>query len=32
MFGTYLMENVHSREQFTVKIPVFQMEAPSKRN
>lgn len=32
MFGTYLMVNVHSREQFSVKIPVFQMEAPFKRN
>ncbi len=32
MFGTYLMENVHTRERFKVKIPVFQMEAPSKRN
>lgn len=32
MFGTYLMENVHSAEKFTVKIPVFQMEAPFKRN
>jgi ApaG protein len=32
MFGTYLMENVHTREQFRVKIPVFQMEAPFKRN
>lgn len=32
MFGTYLMENVQTRERFKVKIPVFQMEAPSKRN
>ncbi|MEY4660841.1 MAG: Co2+/Mg2+ efflux protein ApaG [Bacteroidota bacterium] len=32
MFGTYLMENVQTREQFRVKIPVFQMEAPFKRN
>lgn len=32
MFGTYLMVNIHSREQFSVKIPVFQMEAPFKRN
>ena len=32
MFGTYLMVNVHSREQFSVKIPVFQMETPFKRN
>jgi ApaG protein len=32
MFGSYLMENVQTRERFKVKIPVFQMEAPSKRN
>ena len=32
MYGTYLMENVHSKSQFIVKIPVFQMEAPFKRN
>ena len=32
MFGTYLMENVHTKHRFQVKIPVFQLEAPSKRN
>lgn len=32
MFGTYLMENLHTRKRFEVKIPVFQMEAPHKRN
>jgi len=32
MFGTYLMENVHTKVKFNVKIPVFQMEAPFKRN
>ena len=32
MFGSYLMENVQTKQQFRVKIPVFQMEAPFKRN
>jgi|688.fasta_scaffold47659_5 ApaG protein len=32
MYGTYLMENVHTKAKFEVKIPVFQMEAPFKRN
>lgn len=32
MHGSYLMENVHNKQQFHVNIPVFQMEAPSKRN
>lgn len=32
MFGTYLMENTHTRQHFEVRIPVFQMEAPFKRN
>jgi ApaG protein len=32
MFGTYLMENVQTKVKFNVKIPVFQMEAPFKRN
>jgi len=32
MFGTYLMENVNTKQRFQVKIPVFQLEAPSKRN
>ena len=32
MHGTYLMENVHTKSRFEVVIPVFQMEAPFKRN
>lgn len=32
MSGSYLMENVMTKQQFHVKIPVFQMEAPFKRN
>lgn len=32
MFGTYLMENVNTKARFEVNIPVFQMEAPFKRN
>ena len=32
MHGSYLMENVMTKQQFRVKIPVFQMEAPFKRN
>jgi ApaG protein len=32
MHGTYLMENLHTKVKFDVKIPVFQMEAPFKRN
>jgi ApaG protein len=32
MYGTYLMENLHTKAKFDVKIPVFQMEAPFKRN
>jgi ApaG protein len=32
MYGTYLMENVNTKTRFEVKIPVFQMEAPFKRN
>ncbi|MEY3945985.1 MAG: Co2+/Mg2+ efflux protein ApaG [Bacteroidota bacterium] len=32
MYGSYLMENVMTKQQFHVNIPVFQMEAPSKRN
>lgn len=32
MYGTYLMENAQTKSQFFVKIPVFQMEAPFKRN
>jgi ApaG protein len=32
MYGSYLMENVMTKQQFHVNIPVFQMEAPCKRN
>ena len=32
MYGTYLMENVNTKARFEVNIPVFQMEAPFKRN
>lgn len=32
MYGTYLMENLYSKNQFEVRIPIFQMEAPFKRN
>jgi ApaG protein len=32
MYGSYLMENVFTRQQFQVNIPVFFMEAPFKRN
>jgi ApaG protein len=32
MTGTYLMENLVSKQRFEVKIPAFQMEAPFKRN
>lgn len=32
MYGTYMMENLHTKVKFDVKIPVFQMEAPFKRN
>lgn len=32
MYGTYLMENANTKTRFKVKIPVFQMEAPFKRN
>lgn len=32
MVGTYLMENMHTRQRFEVNIPVFQLEAPFKRN
>lgn len=32
MTGTYLMENLVSKQRFEVKIPSFQMEAPFKRN
>ncbi len=32
MYGTYLMKNVNTQKPFDAKIPVFQMEAPFKRN
>jgi ApaG protein len=32
MYGSYLMENVYTRQRFQVNIPVFYMEAPFKRN
>jgi ApaG protein len=32
MYGSYLMENIMTKQQFRVNIPVFQMEAPCKRN
>lgn len=32
MHGTYLMENVLTKQRFEVNIPVFYMEAPFKRN
>jgi ApaG protein len=32
MYGTYLMKNINTQQSFNVKIPVFQMEAPFKRN
>jgi ApaG protein len=32
MYGSYLMENVNSRKQFDVAIPVFEMTVPFKMN
>lgn len=32
MFGTYLMENLYSKETFEVNIPVFEMIVPFKMN
>lgn len=32
MHGTYLMENLHSRETFKVRIPFFEMIYPFKAN
>jgi ApaG protein len=32
MHGTYLMENCYNKKQFSVNIPLFQMEAPGKLN
>jgi ApaG protein len=32
MHGTYLMENIHTRQTFTVLIPSFEMQVPFKLN
>ncbi len=32
MHGTYVMENLHTQEQFDVKIPAFEMITPFKYN
>ena len=32
MHGTYLMENLHTKEQFDVNIPAFEMVTPFKYN
>ena len=32
MYGTYLMENLYSKETFEVNIPVFEMIVPFKMN
>jgi len=32
MHGTYLMENLHNKQQFEVKIPAFEMITPFKYN
>jgi len=32
MYGTYTMENIASKKQFEVKIPVFDMIVPFKMN
>jgi ApaG protein len=32
MHGTYLMENVHNKQQFEVNIPAFEMITPFKYN
>lgn len=32
MHGTYLMENLHNKQLFSVKIPAFEMVAPFKFN
>ncbi|HRO44905.1 MULTISPECIES: Co2+/Mg2+ efflux protein ApaG [Agriterribacter] len=32
MYGTYVMENIASKKQFDVKIPVFDMIVPFKMN
>lgn len=32
MYGTYLMENLHNKQQFHVNIPMFEMIVPFKMN
>lgn len=32
MYGTYLMEQLSTGQQFTVRIPAFSMEVPYKKN
>lgn len=32
MYGTYQMENLHSKKMFEVQIPAFEMIAPMKEN
>ncbi|MGE5107524.1 MAG: ApaG domain, partial [Sphingobacteriales bacterium] len=32
MHGTYLMENLLSKQNFSVNIPVFEMQVPFKMN
>ena len=32
MYGTYTLENLHTKELFEAKIPVFEMIAPFKNN
>ena len=32
MFGSYSMENLHSKDKFEVKIPTFEMVVPFKMN
>lgn len=32
MYGSYLMENLHSKKRFEVNIPVFEMIVPFKMN
>jgi len=32
MYGTYLMENIHTKKQFKVTIPVFDLIVPFKMN
>lgn len=32
MYGSYIMENIHTQRHFEVAIPAFEMYAPSKMN